>query len=106
MTFKPENDDNDEISKLLAQMREAIVIKTFEYGAAREKKDPKLEDKLMELESLKDDFKNLVKMETDYQKYRKAGGKTNSSHSADFTLKMQAIQTAVGKIVSPIPKVD
>lgn len=105
MNLKPE-EQNDEISKLIDLMREAISMKIYEYSNARKTKAPNAEDILLELTDLQEDFSRLTKMEMDYLKYKKASGHASGKHSDSFLNMLQSIKANVGQIVSHIPKAN
>lgn len=104
MTLRPDNPQDDEISKLLDKMYEELMMKRIEYSEFRRKGDPNLEDKLNYIMNLEEDFHSMLKSHTAYWKFKKATGQIQTNLSDALLAKIRNMESNMGQIVSDVPK--
>lgn len=94
---------DDEISKLLDKMYEQLMMSRIELMDARKNKAEDIQERLEAIDTLNDDFNEMLKNHTSYWKYKKATGQTSNSHSEKLIQAISKITSNMGTIVSTIP---
>ena len=97
----------DEVSLLIDQVYDDLMVKRLEYMAMRKNKSKdiyKLEKLALEIAVVNDDFESLVKSHTLYLRYKKASGQTKTNHSAEMLKRINDIKVNIGNIVTDVPK--
>lgn len=98
------NKQDDEVSKLIDQLYEELMMLRFEYMTLRKKKKDNIEEMESKIIELNDDFESIVKSHTLYLRFKKVTGQSKPNHSEEMLKKIKEIENNVGKIVSTVPR--
>jgi hypothetical protein len=105
MTKSAFNSADDEVTKLIDRLYEELMMLRYQRMTLKGKKSvdemTALETKI---EEMNENFESIVKSHTLYLKFKKATGQNNVNHSEEMMTKIKEIESNLGKIVSPVPK--
>lgn len=103
VTLNNINAKDDEVSVLIDQLYNDLMMLRFEYMGLRKKGVNDLDKMLENIVNLNDDFESLIKAHTLYLRFKKATGHGKATHSNEMLQKIRELRTNVGQIVSAIP---
>lgn len=104
LTLNNTNTKDDEVSLLIDQLYNDLMMLRFEYMGLRKKGQKDLDNMLETIVNLNEDFESLIKSHTLYLRFKKATGHARPNHSTEMLLKIQEIKANVKGIVSQVPK--
>lgn len=104
LTLHNTNTKDDEVSLLIDQLYNDLMMLRFEYMGLRKKGRKDLDDMLTNIVNLNDDFESLIKAHTLYLRFKKATGHGKPTHSSEMIKKINEIKSNVGKIIREVPK--
>lgn len=98
------NQQDDEISTLIDVLYSELMMLRFEYMNLRKKGRKDVEDMLIKILDMNEDFEALIKSHTLYLRFKKATGQTKTNHSSEMIKKINDIKVNIGNIVTDVPK--
>lgn len=99
----PEGD----INTLVKEIYRKLMMKRLGISAIRKTGNPDLvEQAMIEIANLNEDFEGLIKMQTQYNKFLKSIGETGQDNPKEMRDLISQIRSNVGAIVSQIPKAN
>lgn len=98
----------EEMEKIIDEKYLHLMRKRVALAEAKIKKHPDVEDRMLEIEQLQEDFEGITKTHNTYLRHKKLSGKKGVSEKGtleEFNKMMQEMKSkSMGSIVAPVPK--